>query len=99
MPSPKHKKPTVAKTAAVDETKVALTQEIEKLHDDLDVAANEINQLKAELSAALQQSQTSAAIVEELAHLKAVIAPFVKSAKGEHTTTPEDWERIKTVVI
>jgi len=69
--------------------------EIDKLMEQLEAKEAEILELRHQLELALSQSQTNAKVVEELAHLKGVIAPFVKSAKGEHTTAPEDWELLK----
>jgi len=69
---------------------------VQASHDNEIEALNaEIKELRTDLEKALQQSQTNAQVVEQMATLKGAMEPFVKCAKGEGTTVPEDWERLK----
>jgi len=87
-------KPTVAKSAAPESTSstAALSREIDELRGEI----AELHEGEDDKNKAIDELQDKVAAQEaEINRLRGLMAPFVRSARGEHTTTPEDWATLK----
>jgi septal ring factor EnvC (AmiA/AmiB activator) len=77
-----------------------LEAEIAELHRQLGEKLAEIAHLNEIIEPLEQDVQKHAGLANaaaELAALKQTIEPFVKCAKGEGTTSPEDWDKLKGI--
>ena len=75
-----------------------LESELREVTKQLGQKLNEIahlNEIIEPLQAEVQRQAGLANAAAELAHLKGLIEPFVKCAKGDGVTSPEDWDKLK----
>ena len=108
-PKAKPSKPTSLKAAVKlpSDATVELQAKVNQLESENQELGHQLNMKESELAemqarlepleAAVQAHTGLANAAAELAHIKTVISPFVKCAKGEGTTGPADWEALKAI--